>query len=99
MAHPSLDATHRSVTTPQIRRQVEIRCRLLAMTKEAIARRIWDRNALRREAGLPLLPIRETFNREVSQAEWRSIVEAHYDSHRRSQQVVPRRWRVQQAWQ
>ncbi len=49
------------------------------MTKEAFARRIWERNSLRREAGLPLLPMKETFEREVARAEWRAIVEAHYD--------------------
>lgn len=49
------------------------------MTKEAVARRIWDRNSLRREAGLPLLPVKETFEREAARAEWRAIVDVHYD--------------------
>ena len=39
--------------------------------------RILKRNALRREAKLPLLPVRETFEREVRAAEWRAFCEQH----------------------
>ena len=41
---------------------------------------IWVKNALRRKAGLPLWPMRETFQREVWQAQWRAHIEAHYDA-------------------
>ncbi|MGH1570879.1 hypothetical protein ACRAWG_09650 [Methylobacterium sp. P31] len=39
---------------------------------------IWARNALRREAGLPLWPVRETFERELRQVRWRVHVEENY---------------------
>lgn len=39
---------------------------------------IWIRNALRREAQLPLLPVRVTFERELRQARWSAHVEEHY---------------------
>jgi hypothetical protein len=44
----------------------------------AILASIWARNALRREAQLPLLPVRATFEREVRQARWSAHVEQHY---------------------
>ncbi|MCJ2052809.1 hypothetical protein [Methylobacterium sp. J-070] len=44
----------------------------------AILSGIWSRNALRREAGLPLWHVRETFERELTAARWRAHVEANY---------------------
>ncbi len=38
---------------------------------------VLKRNALRREAKLPLLPIRETFRKEVLAAEWRLFCQEH----------------------
>lgn len=43
---------------------------------------IWSRNALRRGASLPLLPVRETFLRELKAARWRAHVEANYEAAR-----------------
>lgn len=44
---------------------------------------IWAKNALRRESGLPLWPVGETFQRELEQARWRAHVEANYETTRR----------------
>jgi hypothetical protein len=44
----------------------------------AILNSIWAKNALRRESGLPLWPVRETFIHELGQARWRVHVEANY---------------------
>ncbi len=38
---------------------------------------VLKRNALRREAMLPLLPVKETVEREVRAAEWRAFCEQH----------------------
>ena len=43
----------------------------------AIFTSILKRNALRRETGLPLLPVRETFRKEVLAAEWRLFCQEH----------------------
>ena len=48
----------------------------------AILSSIWAKNALRRESGLPLWPVRETFERELQQARWRAHVEANYEATR-----------------
>jgi hypothetical protein len=44
----------------------------------ALLASIWARNVLRREAQLPLLPVRVTFAREWRQARWSAHVEQHY---------------------
>ena len=44
----------------------------------AILASIWARNTLRREAQLPLLPVRATFERELHQARWSAHVEHYY---------------------
>ena len=44
----------------------------------AILSAIWGKNALRREMGLPLWPVRETFEHELRQAHWRLHVEKHF---------------------
>lgn len=41
---------------------------------------ICNRNSLRREARLPLLDVRVTFEREVRQARWREHVARHHDA-------------------
>lgn len=46
--------------------------------RAAIFSSILDRIALRREARLPLLDVRRTFEREVGQALWREHVEQHH---------------------
>jgi hypothetical protein len=43
---------------------------------------IWARNALRREAHLPLLPVKETFEHEREQALWRVHLSRNYDQTR-----------------
>ena len=43
----------------------------------AILSTIWARNALRREAHLPLWPVRETYEREIRQARWSAHVAAN----------------------
>lgn len=48
----------------------------------AILTSIWVRNALRREASLPLWPVRATFERELRQARWRIHIEANYEATR-----------------
>lgn len=48
----------------------------------AILTGIWKRNALRREAGLPLWPVRGTFERELEQARWRIHSERNYEATR-----------------
>lgn len=48
----------------------------------AILSDIWAKNALRRTSGLPLWPVRETFERELEQARWRAHVEANYETNR-----------------
>jgi hypothetical protein len=44
----------------------------------AILSAIWAKNALRREAGLPLWPVRETFERELRAVRWGVHVEENY---------------------
>ncbi|AWN35424.1 hypothetical protein [Methylobacterium radiodurans] len=44
----------------------------------AILSRIFDRNAIRRQALLPPLNIRAVFEHEVETARWRAICDAHY---------------------
>ncbi len=56
------------------------------MDRAAILSNILRRNALRREAKLPALPVRETFEREVLIAEWSEIYRRHYQETR--QQVL-----------
>ena len=48
----------------------------------AILTSIWQKNALRRSSGLPLWPVRETFERELKQARWRTHVDANYEATR-----------------
>lgn len=43
---------------------------------------IWEKNALRRTSGLPLWPVRETFERELEQARWRAHVDEHHEATR-----------------
>jgi hypothetical protein len=45
----------------------------------AILSSIWAKNALRRTSGLPLWPVRETFQRELRRARWRLHVENHLE--------------------
>ncbi len=47
------------------------------VNRAAIFTSILKRNALRRETGLPLLPVRETFRKEVLAAEWRLFCQDH----------------------
>ena len=49
------------------------------VNRSAIYTAILQRNSLRREAKLPSLDVRQTYLSEVAKAEWRAIVEAHYD--------------------
>lgn len=48
----------------------------------AVLTSIWAKNALRRTSGLPLWPVRETFERELKEAYWRAHVEEHYEATR-----------------
>jgi hypothetical protein len=48
--------------------------------RAAIFTSILKKNALRREAQLPVLPIRETFRKEVLAAEWRLFCQEHAQS-------------------
>ena len=48
--------------------------------RSAIFSSILTRNALRREAHLPLLDVRQTFDREVEQALWRAHVGQHVET-------------------
>ena len=52
---------------------------LVEVDAAEILNAIWAKNALRREAGLPLWPVRETFERELCQARWRAHVDEHYE--------------------
>ncbi len=47
------------------------------MNKASIFSSILKRNELRRTAQLPLLPVRETYEREITAAEWRSFCDQH----------------------
>lgn len=52
------------------------------MDRGRIFTELTERNALRREAGLPLLDMREEFDRAVAVErwrEWQAVVEAHAD--------------------
>jgi hypothetical protein len=50
------------------------------LDRAAIFSSILTRNALRREAHLPLLDVRGSFKREVRQALWREHVEQHHET-------------------
>ncbi len=50
--------------------------------RAAIFSNILQRNALRREAKLPLLNVRAVCDREVEHARWRAYVEQHLDQTR-----------------
>lgn len=72
-----------------LRWTTSVRCIILGFTMKtsttttvdaaAILSSIWARNALRREAGLPLWPVRATFERELTAARWRAHLEQHYN--------------------
>jgi hypothetical protein len=47
------------------------------MDRSAIFSGILERNELRRAAQLPPLPVRETYEREITAAEWRSFCDQH----------------------
>lgn len=63
----------------------------------AILASIWARNALRREAQLPLLSVRATFEREWRQARWSAHVEQHYAA-TRERVLAEQRARYGQGW-
>jgi hypothetical protein len=63
----------------------------------AILASIWARNALRREAQLPLLSVRATFERELRQARWSAHVEEHY-AETREQVLADQRAKHGQGW-
>lgn len=63
----------------------------------AILASIWARNALRREAQLPLLPVRATFEREWYQARWSAHVEQHYAA-TRERVLAEQRVKHGQGW-
>jgi hypothetical protein len=48
----------------------------------AILSTIWVKNDLRRGSGLPLWPVRETFERELKAARWRIHCDANYEDTR-----------------
>lgn len=58
---------------------------------------IWAKNALRRTSGLPLWPVRETFERELRQARWRVHLEQHYVGVR-DDVLAERRARYGEGW-
>lgn len=58
---------------------------------------VWERNALRREAQLPLLPVRATFERELQQARWRDHVDQNYAA-TRERVLAEQRDRHGQSW-
>ncbi|MHB2205360.1 hypothetical protein [Methylobacterium sp. CM6257] len=64
----------------------------------AILASIWARNALRREAQLPLLPVRATFEREWRQARWSVHVEQHYAA-TRERVLAEKRPKHGQGWE
>jgi len=47
--------------------------------KAAILGAIFKRNALRREAQLPLLNVRKVFEHEIEAARWQEICQRHYE--------------------
>jgi hypothetical protein len=63
----------------------------------AILASVWARNNLRREAQLPLLPVRTTFKRELHQARWSAHVEQHYAA-TRERVLAEQRARHGQGW-
>lgn len=58
--------------------------------RAAIFEAILRRNALRREAGLPELPVRETYHRDVEYASWREYMREH--GARIQSEVLARQW-------
>jgi hypothetical protein len=52
-------------------------CSMDRIDRASLFTSILERNALRREAKLPLLPVRETFETEVRIAEWHAFCEQH----------------------
>lgn len=63
----------------------------------AILASVWARNILRREAQLPLLPVRITFERELHQARWSAHVKQHYAA-TRERVLAEQRARHGQGW-
>jgi hypothetical protein len=63
----------------------------------AILTSVWNRNRLRREAKLPLLPVRETFERERTQARWQEYLDQHYDRVR-AEVLAERRAQHGEGW-
>lgn len=58
---------------------------------------IWKRNALRREARLPLLPVRKTFEHEWERARWQAHLARNYDR-ARAEILAERRARYGEGW-
>lgn len=65
--------------------------------RAAIFASILTRNALRREAHLPLLDVRVTYERELAQALWRAHVNEHYEAVR-AEVVARLRARFGKRW-
>lgn len=63
----------------------------------SILNSIWVRNAIRREAHLPLLPVQETFEHERAQARWRVHLARNYE-HARAEVLAERRARYGEGW-